>query len=399
MFDLHLQALAEAAAGGANGFGVDLAGRADVDRLALFGHSRGGGSAAGLVNNPELMAASRGYGPAAGVLLIAGATAALDPWSSVSAPLATILAACDGDVTDQAGQFFFEGPRLAPDQTEWAASAWLERANHNSFNSILPGDMITLRGRPDCATLLDGDAQRAWLVDYAGDFLTTLFAGDATAVDEAKARMGLDVTAPAPAELYGLPARVAFLAPAADRNTLMIPAQEEELATNRLGGAVTAENATTHFCPKGFYSAWSMPGSEPCRRNYVTVPGQPAHAVISWEQPGAALRFALPDGAGDLSGYTTLSLRAAVDPASPLNASGQPQAFSVQVTDRAGNRAAVTTRPDEPALAFPPGEMQGVSATETGFFTGIVPLTTIRLASERLCRRRSGQYQRDRAGV
>ena len=59
----------------------------------------------------------------------------------------------------------------------------------------------------------------------------------------------------------------------------MIPAQEEELATNRLGGAVKAENATTHFCPKGFYSAWSLPGSEPCRRNYVTVPGQPTHAV------------------------------------------------------------------------------------------------------------------------
>ena len=193
VFDLHLQGLAEAAAGGANGFGVDLAGRADLGRLALFGHSRGGGSAVGLANNPELMAASRGYGPAAGVLLIAGATAALDPWSSVSAPLATILAACDGDVTDQAGQFFFEGPRLAPDQTEWAASAWLERANHNSFNTILPGDMITLRDRPDCETLLDGEAQRAWLVDYAGDFLTTLFAGDAAAVDEAKARMGLDV--------------------------------------------------------------------------------------------------------------------------------------------------------------------------------------------------------------
>jgi len=39
----------------------------------------------------------------------------------------------------------------------------------------------------------------------------------------------------------------------------------------------------------------------------------------------------------------------------------------------------VQTRPDEPALAFPPGEMQEVSATDTGFFTGIVPLTTIRL--------------------
>jgi dienelactone hydrolase len=379
VFDLTMQALAEAAAGGANAFGVELAGRADLGRLALLGHSRGGEAGVGLANSPELMAASQGYGPAAGVLLIAGAATFLDPWTSVSAPLATILSGCDGDVTDQTGQVFFEGPRLAPDQSEWAASAWLERANHNNFNTILPGDMITHRDRPDCETLLDGDAQRAWLVDYTGDFLATLFAEDAAAVDAAKARLGLDVTTPAPDELYGLPARVAFLAPAAGRQTVMIPADAEELATNRLGGEVTAQGVTTHFCPKGFYSAWSDPGSEPCRRNYVTVPGQPAHAVVWWEEPGAALRFALPQGAGDLSSYTTLSLRAAVDPASPLNAAGSPQAFSVQLTDRAGNRAAVQTRPDEPALAFPPGEMQGVSATETGFFTGRVPLTTIRL--------------------
>lgn len=378
IFDLTMQALA-AAAGGANGFGVELAGRADLSRLALLGHSRGGEAAVALANDPELMAAGQGYGPVAGVLLIAGAATFFDPWTSVSAPVATILSACDGDVIDQTGQFFFEGPRLAPDQTEWAASAWLERANHNSFNTILPGDMIGQSDRPDCNPLLDGEAQRAWLVAYAGDFLTAVLAEDAAAVAAAKARLGLDVTTPAPAELYGLPARVAYLAPAADRQTVLLPADAEELTTHRLGGAVAAEGVTTHFCLKGFYSAWSLPGSEPCRRNYVTVPGQPAHAVVWWEQPGAAWRFALPAGRGDLSGYTTLSLRAAVDPASPLNAAGQPQAFSVQLTDRAGNRAVVQTRPDEPALSFPPGEMQDVSATSTGFFTGRVPLTTIRL--------------------
>ena len=81
---------------------------------------------------------------------------------------------------------------------------------------------------------------------------------------------------------------------------------------------------------------------------------------------------------GDLSAFSTLSLRAAVDPASPLNPAGQPQAISVQITDSAGNSAAVHTRPDEPALGFPPGLMQDSSVTETGFFTGRVPLTTIR---------------------
>jgi hypothetical protein len=77
---------------------------------------------------------------------------------------------------------------------------------------------------------------------------------------------------------------------------------------------------------------------------------------------------------------TETNLRAAVDPASPLNAAGSPQAFSVQLTDRAGNRATVGTRPGEPALGSPPGMMQGDPTMATGYFTGIVPLTTIRLA-------------------
>jgi dienelactone hydrolase len=379
VLDLHLQALAETTAGGVNGFGVDLAGRADLSRLALLGHSRGGDESVTLAKTPDMIAASRGYGPVAGALLIAPAAAIGDPWASSVVPLAIILAACDGDVTDQVGQAFFEGARLAPEQSAWAASAWLERANHNAFNTILPGDMVTHRDRPDCATLLDGDAQRAWLVDYAGDFLTTLFAEDATAVDKAKARMGLDVTTPAPVELYGQPARVAFLAPAADRRPVMIPAGADELATNLLGGAVTAENAITHFCPKGFYTPWMLPGSEPCRRTYVTIPGQPAHAVVSWEKPGAALRFAVPASAGDLNGYAALSLRAAVDPVSALNADVKPQAFTVRLTDGRGNSASVPTRADEPALGFPPGFVEPMEGSNGVFFTGLVPLTTIRL--------------------
>jgi dienelactone hydrolase len=378
---LHLQGLAEAVSDGENRFGagVDLAGRADLGRLALLGHSRGGDAAFALANDPDIQSGDSGFGPIDGVLLVAAAGSNVDPWTSVGAPMAAIQAACDGDVTSQSGQAYFEGPRLAPDQSAWATSAWLEGANHNAFNTILPGDMVVHRDRPDCETLLDGEAQRAWLIDYAGDFLATLFAEDAATVDEAKARLGINVTTPAPDELYGLPARVAFLAPAADRQTVMIPADPEELATHRLGGEITAEDLPTHFCPKGFYSAWMLPGSEPCRRNYVTVPGQPAHAVVWWEAPGAALRFALPEGAGDLSGYTTLSLRAAVDPASPLNAAGSRQALSVQLTDRAGNSAVVQTRPDEPALGFPPGLMQDDDAPGTGFFTGRVPLTTIRM--------------------
>ena len=384
LLDLHLQALATATAGGANDFGVDLTGAADLNRLALVGHSRGGEAAVALARGPATTDASQPSSswarPVAGILQIAPAAVTVDPWPGVDVPLATILAACDGDVQTQDGQFFFEGVRLAQPAQAWATTAWLERANHNAFNTILPGDPFSLRGRPDCETLLEPEAQRAWLVAYAGDFLTALFGQDPAAVAEARARMGIDERLAAPDALYGQAALVASLAPAANRQTVLIPAAAEELTAHLLGGPVTAEGVATHFCPKGFYSASSLPGSEPCRRNYVTIPGQPSHAVVSWEGPGAALRFVLPEGAGDLSGYTALSLRAAIDPASPRNAVDSPQAFSVQLTDRAGNRATAQTRPGEPALGFPPGTMQVDSVMPTGFFTGLVPLTTIRLA-------------------
>ncbi|HRQ41352.1 MAG TPA: hypothetical protein PLD25_25820 [Chloroflexota bacterium] len=378
--DLHLNALAAAATGGENEFGVELNGRADLSNLVFFGHSRGGEAADWLAHRDGLTApdaADRyGYGPVRGLLMFAPAPIFTLPDGS-DVPQAIILPSCDGDVIAQEGQLFYEGARQNPEQQEWVTSVWLERANHNSFNSILPGDFLRLDDRPDCETLLTGEAQRAFLADYATDFLTIVFSNDTPATTAAAARLGLDAQSPAPDVLLGLPARVSVLAAATDRQTLFIPNSADELTTNLVGGAVLAEGVTTFFCEAGYFTPSVKPGSEPCLRANVTIPGNPAMVVVSWEQPGAALRFALPEGAGDLRDYTTLSLRTAVDPLSPLNETGQPQAFSVQLTDRAGATAVVSTRADEPALAFPSGETQADDLFGE-MFTGRAPMTTIR---------------------
>ena len=294
-------------------------------------------------------------------------------------PLAVILSACDGDVISQDGQFFYEGARLAPQQTAWATSAWLERANHNAFNQLLPGDPFGHQGRSECEPLLAAETQRDWLVEYAADFLTILFDQDAPMVAAARARLGMDATLLAPDVLQGLPGRVAVLAPAADRRVLFRPSEAEELTTNLLGGDVIADGVVTHFCPKGFYTPLTLPGSEPCLRNIVTIPGQPSHAVVAWDGQGAALRFTLPKGDADLSSYAALSLRAAVDPISALNTGVKFQPFTVRLTDGRGNSARAATRPDEPALGFPPGVFQDDPALGAGFFVSPVPLTTVRL--------------------
>ncbi|MFN8466715.1 MAG: hypothetical protein U0X20_14245 [Caldilineaceae bacterium] len=379
LLDLQLQALAAAAAGGENKFGVDLAGRADMHRLALLGHSRGGEAAVALANDPGSPLGSPGgaYGPVAGTLLIAPAVVTFDPAGGSRVPSAIVISSCDGDVVSGDGQFFYEAARLAPRQRAPSTAVYLEHANHNGFNSILGRDPFGAPDRSACATLLDPEAQRTWLTDYATDFLTTLFSGDPAAVRSATMRMGTFAFDPAPSQLYGLDAQVAALAPAKNRQPLFVPASGEELTTSPAGGSVTTGEIRTTFCPEGWFSSLSTPGTEACRRNTVTVPGQPAHAAIEWDKPGGALRIALPKGVGMLNFFDAISVRAAVDPLSPLNQAGKGQGLAIQLTDGMGKTAILHTRPDEPALHFPDGNTLD-DTTFGPIFTGLAPLTTIR---------------------
>ncbi len=379
LLDLQLKALADAAAGGENKFGVDLAGRVDIHHLALIGHSRGGEAAVALANNPDspLGAAGGAYGPAAGTLLVAPAVVTYDPAGGSRVPSAIVISSCDGDVVSGDGQFFYEGARLAPKQSAPSTAVYLEHANHNGFNSILGRDPFGAPDRAACATLLDPEAQRTWLADYAADFLTTLFSNDPAAVRSATRRMGTFAFDPAPSQLYGLDAHVAALAPAKNRQPLFVPGSDEELTTSPAGGSVTTAGIRTTFCPQGWFSSLSTPGTEACRRNTVTVPGQPAHAAVEWDKPGGALRIALPKGVGLLNFFDAISVRAAVDPLSPLNQAGKAQGLAIQLTDGTGKTVILHTRPDEPALQFPDGNTLD-DTTFGPIFTGLAPLTTIR---------------------
>lgn len=384
LVDMHLSALTTAAAGGQNDFGVALDGRADMRHLFLMGHSRGGEAIVWLAEALGLAAPEAfdqfGYGPVNGLLLLAPAVTFALP-AAPSVPMAAILPACDGDVVFQEGQLFYEAARMNPEQSQWAASIWLERGNHNQFNSILGPDPMggSNNGRTECQPLLTGEEQRTFLLDYTTDFLTAVYSDDPTLVSQAKTRMGLDVQTPAPDSLYGRPARISALVAANNRLTLLIPKSDSEMTANLVGGQVTAVGVSTMFCEEGYYTPQMKPGSEPCKRVNLTIPGDPAMLVVAWEQSGAALRFSLPDGSGDLSEYTTISLRTAVNPLSPLNAQDSYQAFSIQLTDSAGNQATIQTRPTEPALGFPVGSVEEDSFFAGGQFSGRVPMTTIRL--------------------
>ena len=377
LVDLHLEALAAATSGGLNKFGVELKGRADMSRLAFIGHSQGGEGAYWLTQKARLDAPDAltklGYGPVYGLLLVAPA-ANLGGARAARAPLAVILPACDSDVLHQDGQLFYEITRLDPEQGSWASSVWLEHANHNYFNESLADEAVTRPGRPDCESLLQPEAQREFLSEYAIDFLAKVFDQDPGAAT----RLGMELQALAPDALYGIPARVAALAPHPDRLPLLIPADGSELETNQAGGSVMTEGVTATYCEAGYFIPAMNPGSEPCKRVNLIIPGNPAMIVVSWAQTDGALGFSLPEES-DLSQFSAISLRAAVDPLSTLNKVGAYQAFTIQLIDKQGKAASVHTRVDEPALRFPDGNTEENDTFDGGWFTGRVPLTSIRL--------------------
>ena len=176
-----------------------------------------------LAQGPEMAAPPDGYGPVAGMLQIAPSPGFVDPADGSPVPLGIILPMCDADVINQEGQHFYEGrdsrPASRPGSPPPSSSAPTTTTSTRPWATIPSGR----QGRPDCDALLEPKAQQTFLGDYAVDFLATLF-GNAAAVKDAKARLGMDPGMPAPSELYGLPARVAVLPSAAERTPIFTPA-------------------------------------------------------------------------------------------------------------------------------------------------------------------------------
>ncbi len=119
---------------------VQAAPRADLSRVLLMGHSRGGEgvnrAALDSVNPPP--AAQDGYHGKVrwtirGMLLIGPTIFGHDPEPDV--PSATILPGCDGDVSDLQGQMYTDATRGVSQGKALHNALYVVGANHNYFNS------------------------------------------------------------------------------------------------------------------------------------------------------------------------------------------------------------------------------------------------------------------------
>ncbi|WP_406400429.1 hypothetical protein OH805_15555 [Streptomyces sp. NBC_00879] len=312
--------------------------KADLSRVLLVGHSRGGegvnrAAMDSLYPPPPAQDGYRGKvrWNIRGTVLIGPTIFGHNPVPDV--PSLTILPGCDGDVSDLQGQVYADGTRGVSTGKALHSSVYLVGANHNFFNTEwTPGqaqapssdDFGADPERPDpvcspgTATRLTADQQHRAGATYIAAAARLFVAGD----DRVRELVdGSDRRAPS-----ADPARVLTHAVGASRGAGFLPDGSVKVTGGRLCSAIdpdprvacldsAAGGSSPHF-------AYWQPERETGRRA----------VALRWKTPGSAVtvRPAKPLSVKDAK---NLALRVFVPP----NSTGTQ--LDVSVTDASGKRA------------------------------------------------------------
>ncbi|MFK0150856.1 hypothetical protein ACIQVK_02100 [Streptomyces sp. NPDC090493] len=312
--------------------------RADLSRVLLIGHSRGGEG----VNRAALdslyppPAGQDGYHGkvrwhVSGTVLIGPTVFGQNPVPDV--PSLTILPGCDGDVSDLQGEVYVDGTRAVSSGKALHSAVYVIGADHNFFNTEwTPGqaqapaedDFSDDPDHPDpvcspgAATRLTADQQHRAGSAYIAAAARLFVAGD----DRVRPLLdGSGRRAPS-----ADPARVLAHAVGANRGAGFLPDGKVTVTGGRLCSAVDPDPAvaclgegTTGVSPH--FAQWET-GREAGR-----------HAIaLHWTSAGSAARIRVARPVS-LSGAEALALRVFVPP----NSRGT--ALDVSVTDSHGRRA------------------------------------------------------------
>ncbi|MGN9794227.1 alpha/beta hydrolase family protein [Streptomyces sp. OZ13] len=314
---------------------VRQAPKADLSRVLLVGHSRGGEG----VNRAAMDSlyppapAQDGYRGKVrwhirGTVLIGPTIFGHNPVPDV--PSLTILPGCDGDVSDLQGQVYADGTRGVSRGKALHSAVYMVGANHNYFNSEwTPGqaqapaddDFWPDPEQPDpvcspgTATRLTADQQHRAGATYIAAAARLFVAGDD------RVRELLDGTGRrAPS---ADPARVLTHAVGANRDAGFLPDGAVTVTGGRLCDAIDPETSCLD----------SEAGSSPHFAHWQPERETGRRAVaLNWSAPGSAVTVR-PAKPLSLKGADSLALRVIVPP----NTTGTQ--LDVAVTDASGKRA------------------------------------------------------------
>ncbi|MDH6605402.1 hypothetical protein M2164_001037 [Streptomyces sp. SAI-208] len=316
---------------------VRAAAKADLSRVLLVGHSRGGEG----VNRAAMdslyppPAAEDGYrGPVRwkvrGTVLVGPTIFGQNPVADV--PSVTLLPGCDGDVSDLQGEDFVDGTRGVSRGAALHSAVYVVGANHNYFNSEwTPGeaqapaqdDFGSDPEQPDpvcspgAATRLTAAQQHKAGATYIAAAARLFLSGD----DRVRPLLdGSGKRAPS-----ADPARVLTHAVGGRRSGGFLPDGGAKVTGARLCSAVDPDPAVACLDPEA-------PGSSPHFAQWETGKETGRSAVdLKWSAPGRAARITAAKPLS-LRGSQQLALRVFVPP----NTTGTK--FDVAVTDSSHRR-------------------------------------------------------------
>jgi hypothetical protein len=316
---------------------VRKAARADLSRVLLVGHSRGGegvnrAAMDSLYPPPATQDGHRGpvRWKIRGTVLIAPTIFGQNPVADV--PSVTLLPGCDGDVSDLQGENYVDGTRGISRGTALHSAVYMVGANHNYFNSQwTPGEAVapadddfwTDPEQPDpvctpgAATRLTAAQQHKAGATYIAAAARLFLAGD----DHIRPLLdGSGRRAPS-----ADPARVLTHAVGGRRSGGFLPDGGAKVTGARLCSAIDPDPAVACLDPQ-------TPGSSPHFAWWETEQETGRGAVdLTWSAPGTAARVT-PAEPLSLRTSQKLALRVFVPP----NTTGTK--FDVSLTDSAGRK-------------------------------------------------------------
>ncbi|MFB9504074.1 hypothetical protein ACFFS2_02335 [Streptomyces aurantiacus] len=322
---------------------VREAAKADLSKVLLVGHSRGGEGVdrAAMDSLYPPPAAEDGYGgpvrwKVRGTVLIGPTIFGQNPVADV--PSVTLLPGCDGDVSDLQGENFVDGTRGISRGTALHSAVYMVGANHNYFNSEwTPGEAVAPAGddfwsdpeqpadpvcAPGAATRLTAAQQHKAGATYIAAAARLFLAGD----DRVRPLLdGSGRRAPS-----ADPARVLNHAVGGRRSGGFLPDGGAKVtgAGARVCSAVDPDPAVACLDPE----APETLGSSPHFAWWETEQETGRGAVdLTWSAPGTAARITAAEPLS-LRDSQKLALRVFVPP----NTTGTK--FDVSVTDSADRR-------------------------------------------------------------
>lgn len=392
---------------------------ADWDRVGLFGHSQGGAGVAQAALGAKSLEGveypvERLKVPARALFLMAPPMHGQIIPTGI--PTAAMAGTCDGDVqTLDAVRYYDYGLHVRNEEPAPKYLFTVRGANHNFFNTAWSPSSKLPEGRDEATTAseiksdgespalappqpgadckagapgrLGEDAQRQIAADYVTAFFRRHLTGDKTVEPL--------LTGAATTPTGKNAVSISYQAPAAQRLDINRLTREAEETRSTIGGTVTRSGpVSVRMCtaaPAKDPSAADLGPRPSCaqdKKGKIVEPhynqsesvGAIGILKASWDHKGGAITHALPAGSRDVSRFTHLRLRAAVDPTDARNTPGKGPDFSIVLTDGKGASAAVPAARWGHALDAPPSAVTYTPGEYAFFVLGDlrVPLTKFR---------------------